>query len=668
MSKVALQKIRVTGFKRHYKILMQELHQNGILQLIESSNLNHFSVNQSRDNHCASVDVARTEFALNFLQPFQTSTSKLDNLLSGGKIVLKSSQVKSRIKAFSSEAPQIVSACEKLEEQLLRARNERAGLPKKLELVMNLKGLHSLVQANYNTQTTVTLIGKLPLSEKTALMSALAAESNLIDLSVLGESKLSAFVRVTTLKSLLISVNEKLDAFDFEPIDLMIEFEKFAGKSPLQIKAELSKQAKDLDSVIALAEMEAKALSVHIKDLKILADYQAWQQTKNAAQAHMFLSDKTFTFEAWIIASALEDFNAWVNNAFVGEVIVEKIALNKNELPPTMLSNNFVVKSFEPITEMYGFPRRQELDPTMWLAPFFLIFFGLCLSDVGYGAILSLAASFFLVFGKLSSAANTSLRLLLYCGISAVVGGVLLGGYFGMTVGQLPALVNPDTGKFYGQLLTPTEGTGPIAFLALSLMLGAVHLLFGMILAFVQQIKNKDYNGAFLDTAMWMLMLLSIGLYALAGPLGLDKTLTLNLCIAAAVGIVITQGRSQKNWLLKPLFGILGLYSITAYLSDLLSYSRIMALGLATGVVGFAMNLTAGIFAEMMPHPVLGLLVAVLIVLFGHSLNFGLSLLGAFIHSGRLQFIEFFGKFYESGADKFTPFVRRPKYLTLQDK
>jgi len=668
MSKVDLKKIRVTGFKRHYRILMQELHQSGIIQLSEGSNLSQQSVGQGFDAHYGAFSTARTEFAIGFLQPFESKTSKLDNFLSGGKIVLTPAQMKERLKAFSDDADRVVTESEKLSAVLVRAKNELASLPNKLALVTNLKGLHSGVQADFNTASTTTWIGKMPLAEKAVLMRELAAESNLIDLSLLGETKLEAYVRVTTLNNMVEMVQTKLQGADFEAIDLSNELEAFVGSNPTEIKAELNKQEKALNAEIAGAQAEAKGLAVHIRDLKILAEHQAWQKTKNEAQAHMFLSEKTFSFEGWIIASALEDFEGWVKNAFVGEVVVEKVKPATDELPPALLSNNYIVKSFEPITEMYGMPQRGEFDPTVWLAPFFLIFFGLSLSDVGYGAILALAAGFFLIFGKLSSAANSSLRLLLYCGLAAIVGGVLLGGYFGLTTGQFAAMVDPDTGRFYGQLLTPTEGSGPILFLLLSLALGAIHLFFGMILAFVQQIKSKDFGGAFLDTAMWMFMLISIGLFALGEPIGVNQGVAVNMIIVAAIGLVITQGREQKNWLLKPLFGVLGLYNVTAYLSDLLSYSRIMALGLATGVIGFAMNLTASIFGEMMPHPILGVLVAIVIILFGHSLNFGLSLLGAFIHSGRLQFIEFFGKFYESGSDRFAPFVRQAKYLTLQNK
>lgn len=667
MSKVNLQKIRVTGFKRHYRILMQELHQSGIVQLCDNPELSNKSLPDSFDEHYGAFDVARAEFAIDFLSPYQAAGSKLDNMLSGGKLVLPAKEAKSRLKAFNTEAEKIIDQCAELEEQLLRARNELGGIPRKLELVTNLKALHSPIRSDFNTEKTNTWIGKIAQSAKADLMKELASESNLVDLSLLGEGKLTVFVRVTTLKERTSFIETALQQAGFESIDLTTELESFEGLTPSEIKKELTTQAKHLEKTIVDLESQASALSVHVPDLKILAEHQQWQQAKSDAQGKMFLSEKTFSFEAWVMASALEEFKHWVKNAFVGEVIVEGIKPAEEEESPILLSNKFGVSSFEAVTEMYGLPQVREFDPTPLLAPFFLIFFGLCLSDVGYGLILTLVASFFLVLGKFSKGAKTTLRLLLYCGLAAIAGGVLLGGYFGLTTLQMPFLANPATGMFFGQMLTPTEGSGPITFLMISLLLGVVHLSVGMIINFVQQIKNKDYDGAFFDTVAWMFMLGSLGVFALAKQIGVDPALAKNILIVASIALVLTQGRAQKNWLLKPVFGLLGLYNVTNYLSDLLSYSRIMALGLATGVVGFAMNLTAGIFAEMMPHPILGVGVAVFVVLLGHFLNFSLSLLGAFIHSGRLQFIEFFGKFYEGGGTKFVPFARQPKYLMLEE-
>lgn len=286
---------------------------------------------------------------------------------------------------------------------------------------------------------------------------------------------------------------------------------------------------------------------------------------------------------------------------------------------------------------------------------------------MGYGLILTLASLFFVVFGKFDKAAKTSLMLLVLCGISAIIGGVVLGGYFGMTPEQLPIMVNPNSDPempmFYGQLLNPMEGAGPMIFLGLSFAAGVLHLLVGLLAEFVRNIQNKEYIAAFADSAAWFYFLLMIAVFAVSDLIGLDKGLTGNLALSGAGILIITQGRAQKNWLLKPIFGLLGLYNITGYLSDLLSYSRIMALGLATGVIGFAMNLTAGILSDMMPHWTLGLLIASIVILSGHGLNFVLSLMGAFVHTGRLQFIEFFGKFYDGSGEKFEPFKRAKKYL-----
>jgi V/A-type H+-transporting ATPase subunit I len=198
--------------------------------------------------------------------------------------------------------------------------------------------------------------------------------------------------------------------------------------------------------------------------------------------------------------------------------------------------------------------------------------------------------------------------------------------------------------------------------------LGMIQLMTGVFLDFYRQLKNGDYVDAICDPLAWFVMLLTIVLWLVAGFVGfMDQSVFLIAVYVAAGILVMTQGRKQKIWLLKPIIGILGLYNITAYVSDLLSYSRVMALGLATGVIGFAMNLTAGILGGMMPHPALGFVVAAIVIVCGHGLNFALSLLGAFVHSGRLQFIEFFGKFYEGGGRKFKAFERENKYLFFRN-
>jgi len=193
-------------------------------------------------------------------------------------------------------------------------------------------------------------------------------------------------------------------------------------------------------------------------------------------------------------------------------------------------------------------------------------------------------------------------------------------------------------------------------------------LLAGILISFGAKLKQKQYVAAFADPGAWFVFLVSIFVLGLADMIGVDKQLATKITGAAALVLVLTQGRDQKNWIMKGLMGVYSIYDgLTAFLSNFLSYARLMALAIATGVVALVMNTIAVMVYDMMPNAFIGIIVAVLIILFGHSLNFVLSLLGAFIHTARLQFIEFFGKFYIGGGAKFKPFTRAKKYLFFRD-
>ena len=666
MAKADLTKVRIVGFRKHYKILMQELHRSGTMEVIENKEFVAASTATKILDHFGVFDLARLDFVINFLGPYADAKSKLDALLSGGKLVLSESQAKTRLKEFGVNAEALITQCETLEERLIKAKNELQKIPVWRKLLSAVGALNSTIESEYDTRNTKTWIGKIGADQKNDFLEMLSSESNLLDVRILGATKKQVYVRITVYHELVEKIEKILDTFTFENLDFTAEFGEFKGTTPPEVDKILEKKYKSCEKEVFYCESDLKNLATHLEDFKILYDYNAWRKTKNDLQQKIFLSEKIFAFEAWVMESTGEELKKWIKNSFVGEVVVEAAEQGEDEVAPILLKNKYGIESMEAITEMYGLPQGKEFDPTPLMAPFFLVFFGLCLSDVGYGSILAIITGILLAFGQFSEPAKKNLRLILYCGIAAVFGGVLLGGYFGMTPDQFSLLQNATTGNFYGQVLTPTEGKGPITFLIIALALGVLQLFFGMLVAFVQQIKNRDYDGAFLDTLAWMFMIGTLIVLGLADKIGVEKVSVQYLAISAAVILVFTQGRDQKNWLLKPVFGVLGLYNITSYLSDILSYSRIMALGLATGVVGFAMNLTAGIFSDMMPHPVLGILVAIVILVLGHSLNFALSLLGAFIHSGRLQFIEFFGKFYEGGGKKFQPFLRQPKYLFLK--
>ncbi|MCF7906081.1 hypothetical protein K9L63_02740 [Candidatus Gracilibacteria bacterium] len=675
MAKVPLQKIRITGLRSHYKILMQELHRSGTLEIVETPEFIEGSFSREAEDHFGVFDLARIDFAIQFLASRESVKEKTSSILSGGKMVLSEEESKSRLKSFSSRSEEVISECEVIAEELVRSQNEIEKIERRIKLILPFRLFKTPLEKDFSTSLTRTWIGSLLTTHEKKCIETLAGESHLVDVQVCGKEGTRVFLRVTAVREEADSVREMLDTFSFEDFDFESEFSEFFGQKPREILHTLEKDGEEHRRKLVQLEKRVTELTASMEDLKILYDYNAWRKKKNDVQHKMLRTQHLFAFEAWMPEKAFDSFHKWIRNAFVGEVGLERIAPEEGEEVPVLVQNKRGIASFEPITEMFGVPNNQDIDPTVAVAPFFFVFFGLCLSDVGYGAILTSVALWFFLFGKFPQKAREGILLLVLCGIGAVLGGIVLGGYFGITPEQAPQfLLNSNfiagvegALPFKGQLIDPMAGSGPIIFLGLAMALGVVQLLTGLVLDFVKRLKNGEYIDAFCDPLPWFLFLVSLIGFALAGTVGLDKGLFKNLALGGAVLIVLTQGRNQKNWLLKPVFGVLGLYNVTGYVSDLLSYSRLMALGLATGVIGFAMNLTAGILGGMMPVKALGFVVAAIVLVFGHGLNFSLSLLGAFVHSGRLQFIEFFGKFFEGGGRKFKPFVREKKYLFFRN-
>jgi V/A-type H+/Na+-transporting ATPase subunit I len=674
MAKVALQKVLVTGFRTHYKILMQELHRSGLLEIVDTSDLNTGEV--ETEEHFGAYDLARIDGVITFLKPYETVKTQADSMLSGGKLVMSEEDAKARVKDFGVKSGDILQEAEEAEENLVRYENEGAKIQKRRAELEPFRLFKMSIEKDYSTETTKSWVGSVVKAQQKTLMENLLGESNLIDIDIFAEGNGNVYFRVTADKSMESFVAGTLNEMRFEEYDFSMEFTDCYGKKPREVLYAFEKEETELVEKRANLELRVKELAVHLDDLRILCDYNAWGKTKNDIQHKMLKTKNLFAFEAWMPKKSFDSFSVWLQNAFAGEVSIEEIAPREGEEAPVFVKNRRGIASFEPITEMFALPGAKDIDPTAYLAPFFFIFFGLCLSDVGYGMILTLVSAYFLLLGKFSRTAKDGLFLLFLCGVGATLGGIFLGGYFGMTPEQAPSfLLNPDfvagiegVNPFRGQFIDPMVGQGPILFLGLAMGLGMLQLLSGVFLDFYRQMKNGDYMDAVCDPLSWFFLLLMIVFYVASGFVGfLDQEVFKMLTLIAAGILVITQGRKQKIWLLKPLSGILGLYNITGYVSDLLSYSRIMALGLATGVIGFAMNLTAGILSSMMPHPAIGVVVAIIVIVFGHSLNFALSLLGAFVHSGRLQFIEFFGKFYEGGGRKFKPFVREKKYLFFRN-
>ncbi|MEA5064920.1 MAG: V-type ATP synthase subunit I, partial [Eubacteriales bacterium] len=312
----------------------------------------------------------------------------------------------------------------------------------------------------------------------------------------------------------------------------------------------------------------------------------------------------------------------------------------EGEQPPTFLVNKSYVRPFESIVKMFSMPDPNGFDPTFIMMPFWVCFFGMMVSDAAYGIILGVAASY--IYVKLRGRGIGQMAFILALGgLSTVFWGAMYGGWF--SIEGIPAL-----------LLVPMED--PIGMLALCMGLGALHLFTGLGVAAYMNIRRGKPLDALLDQGSWMMLLIGLALLAVSKSLGMV------LSIAGAAGIVLFARRDKPNFFKRILGGLGALYGVSGYLSDLLSYARLFGMGLATGVIGMVFNTLAG----MMWGSPAGSAAAILILVVGHTFNLFINALGAYVHSCRLQFIEFFGKFYEMGGRDFSPLAVNGRYVDIR--
>ena len=409
-----------------------------------------------------------------------------------------------------------------------------------------------------------------------------------------------------------------------------------------RLVARLTELAKDSDLLEAYYDIEATALLA------------ANEQEKMLATRH------TVILRGWIPAEEQERLSDLLSRF---DCAYELSDPEEGDNPPVLLKNNGFAANFEWVLAMYSYPAYGRFDPTFIMSIFYFIIFGIMFADAGYGLILTLGCFLGVKLLKPSRSMVRFLKMFGYCGISCMVCGVLFGAYFGdlplaimknmmgLTEAELPNLaLLGSAAPNLALLFDPLQN--PMGFLVVSLAVGAVHLIAGMAVQFVILCKEGHAWDAILDIGAYWLLFAGVGLLVLLPSVGLWVTL-----FAVAL-IILTHGRAEKNLLMKLMKGFLGIYDLINYVSDLLSYSRILALGLAAGVIAQVVN----ILGTMGGATIVGFIGLVVAFCVGHLLNIAINVLGTFVHTSRLQYIEFFNKFYEDGGVIFEPAVPSEKY------
>ena len=389
------------------------------------------------------------------------------------------------------------------------------------------------------------------------------------------------------------------------------------------------------------------------------------ERDRLAALSVMAQTAATFELEGWVPedrVAEVEKAVSSVTDAYYFAVRDPK----EEETPPSVVRNGSFATPFEEVTNLYSRPDPKGIDATPYMAPFYVLLFGLMLSDTGYGLILSLGCWLYLRLKKPTGMSGGITRVLFWGGLSTAVWGVLTGTFFGL---DFDVLLGTTERNIFPLLVDPMGN--PIGMLILCFGLGIFHILFGVALKMKMAFSEGDWQTAIFDNLSWILIVVGLIVFALpmvspALPAFLG-TVGMAMAILGAVMILLFKGRAKKNVFSRTISGLGELYQITSYLSDILSYARLFALGIATGVIASVFNDLCGM---LMGSPniimkVLGILIAVALLVALHLFNIAINTLGAFVHCARLQYVEFYGKFYEAGGRTFQPLGYNTKHVRI---
>ena len=377
------------------------------------------------------------------------------------------------------------------------------------------------------------------------------------------------------------------------------------------------------------------------------SDRAAIALRREEAKSRLVGTDKVFLLEGWLPADRCAEIEKTLEPFTCA---IETREPTEDEYPqvPVQLKNNKLTRPLNMVTEMYSLPAYGTLDPNPLMAPFFILFYGIMMADMGYGLLMMIAS---VIIGKKYRPKGTSgelFSLLGLCGLSTFIVGAMTGGFFGDFLTQLVAIVSPGTVFALPKLFDPLDDLTMI--LIGSMALGLVQIITGMAISLIEKCKRKKFLDAFFEEITWWIVFLGIALAVLK-----KGTAVLYLGCALVLLGPIVQG---KGW--GKLTGVFGsIYNhVTGYFGDILSYTRLMALMLAGSVIAQVFNMLAA-----MPGNVVAFLI---ISMLGNAMNFGLNLLGCYVHDLRLQCLEFFNKFYVDGGKPFRPMTLDTEYVDLQ--
>ncbi len=611
------------------------------------------------------LHISNAKKSLEILNEYKSILGKASK---SSKIVIKRSEYK-RILS-NNDFEEIVEEIIHMEQGLNNLKSDAEETEKRIDYLKNWSlykdSLDDLKKTEQYTIKLARIKGKK--MEIDSLLDELRSKK--VSLEPIGQANDQRYMILAYLNTSKKEIEALLSGkSNYEEADLL----SYEGTIRQNIEA-LNKSLKELrEEKRILLEKIKDSIFKYEKNMTVYLDSLENNMEIAKAMNMGYSTESVALYGAWIDAKKIKKIQDIISGLKFSQSM--EVEPEEDEEIPTILENKRIFKPFEIIVNLYGVPRRYEIDPTPFLSLFFAAFFGLCLTDAGYGFILIALAIFFAFKMKPS---RNFLMLLLFGGIFTVFAGTIFNGWFG----DLPKHLGLE-GFFlrFAILGDPINSTsGAMNFFRLALILGVIQVIFGLFIKFFDALRRREIKEAFFDALSWIVIVLSLVIILLSTQIAVNMQLVdapifpailssylIWLLLPAALIVILFSARTEKSWGFRLFMGFLNLTvvnGLTSYLGDILSYIRLMALGLVTAGIGVAINQIA---FQLWTIPVVGIAITIIALIFGHTFNIGINILGAFVHTLRLQYVEFFQKFYVGGGRPFEALKTEHNYITLVD-
>ena len=671
---VEMKKLVLIGHRKDREKLFKALHKTKNVEIVKTRDIeNTVRLDNSASSEKITSNLARIKFAFDFLKdqrrvaeslakktakteyPYVYTPMKLPSL---SYIATLGYEQFEEVGSREVELMANVADLEEIASRLKEIAQQKSKLKAEIATHGLYVDLHQPYSSFKDTEKTVVVLGCVP-SQRVPELIKYGEDNELVDIKLVGEpSRVQPFVAVAHKE-----VGDALVAFlqsvDYTAMDCTSDLTP-AGYIK-QIEDELV--ALDFES----QDLTTRALvkEMFIADLKVLYDYYTVALSTNNAIDGFATTKESFVLEGWYPADFEDELKEVLDG--VSEALVYEFRDPEHgEVVPTYVKNSAMVAPYQDVTNMYSIPNyRTDIDPNPIMSIFYFLLFGMMVADAAYGLILAIGAFVAYMIKKPVPGKGRLLLVIGMGGISTIIWGALFGGWFGLSI----------EGTFLQtiQQINPLEGNSPIILLGISFGLGFIHIIVGMLLNAIKLIRRGKVMDALCEVGTWYvifagLIMFVVGLLFAKDIPAIKYTGIAVACVGAFL-LVLSGIRGKKG--AKKILGFFGgfakLYDGVNIVSDVLSYARLFGLGLSGSVVALVVNQICSVVLGFFPSNIIaiGYILCVPIFTVGHVFNIAISTLGAYVHNCRLQYIEFYGKFYEGGGHAFMPYGTNTKYTYL---